>query len=53
MLKAVANLKDMIAPPVKGMDPMRQAELDRVLIELDGTANKEKLGANAILGRLG
>jgi len=50
VLKAVANVNDVIAPRVIGMDPARQAELDRTLIELDGTANKERLGANAILG---
>lgn len=50
VIKAVANVNNVIAPHVVGMDPTRQAELDRALIELDGTANKEKLGANAILG---
>jgi len=50
VLKAVANVNDVIAPRVIGMDPTRQAELDRMLIELDTTPNKEKLGANAILG---
>jgi len=38
-----------IAPKLVGMDPARQAEVDRTMIELDGTANKGKLGANAIL----
>ncbi|MGV8075407.1 MAG: phosphopyruvate hydratase [Syntrophobacteraceae bacterium] len=50
VLKAVANVNDVIAPRVIGMDPTRQGELDRMLIELDGTPNKGKLGANAILG---
>ncbi len=50
VLKAVCNVNDVIAPRVIGMDPTRQAELDRMLIELDATPNKEKLGANAILG---
>jgi len=48
--KAVANVIEVIAPRVIGMDPTRQAELDRLMIELDGTPNKGKLGANAILG---
>jgi len=50
VLKAVANVNDVIAPKLAGMDASRQAEIDRVMIELDGTANKGKLGANAILG---
>ncbi|MCK8601822.1 phosphopyruvate hydratase [Desulfoferrobacter suflitae] len=50
VLKAVANVNDVIAPQIIGRDPKRQAELDRLLIDLDGTANKENLGANAILG---
>ena len=49
-LKAVANVNEKIAPKLVGMDPARQAEIDRIMIELDGTANKGKLGANAILG---
>jgi enolase 1/2/3 len=48
--KAVANVKEIIAPALAGMDPVRQAEIDRVLIDLDGTPNKQKLGANAIVG---
>jgi enolase len=48
--KAVANVEEHIAPRVVGMDPTRQAELDAVMIELDGTPNKARLGANAILG---
>ncbi len=50
VLKAVANVNDTIAPELLGMDPARQAEIDRVMIDLDGTPNKGKLGANAILG---
>lgn len=50
VLKAVSHVNDVIAPRVLGMDPYRQAELDRLLIDLDGTPNKGKLGANAILG---
>ena len=49
-LRAVGNVKDTIFPAVKGMNAFRQAHLDRRLIELDGTPNKSKLGANAILG---
>src|SRR6266849_1564221 len=49
VLKAVRNVNDVIAPKLKGMDALAQAELDRVLIDLDGTPNKSHLGANAIL----
>jgi enolase 1/2/3 len=48
--KAVANVNGEIANAVQGLDVMDQANLDRVLIELDGTPNKGRLGANAILG---
>jgi enolase len=48
--KAVANVIDAIAPAVVGMDATAQAALDARMIELDGTPNKGKLGANAILG---
>ena len=50
VLKAVENVNKTIAPELKGMESSRQAEIDRLMIELDGTANKGKLGANAILG---
>src|SRR5450759_1154896 len=50
VLRAVANVDDVIATAVKGMDALDQAALDGALCELDGTANKGKLGANAILG---
>jgi len=50
VLKAVANVNDVIAPAVCGMGPARQAEIDHTMIDLDGTPNKAKLGANAILG---
>ncbi len=50
VLKAVANVNEVIGPKIIGMDPTRQAEIDRLMIELDGTPNKGKLGANAILG---
>ena len=48
--KAVANVNDVIAPAVTGLDALDQAALDGKLLALDGTANKDKLGANAILG---
>jgi len=48
-LKAVSNVNEVIAPKVLGFDPTKQAELDALLIALDGTPNKAKLGANAIL----
>jgi len=47
--KAVENVERVIAPAVKGHDPIDQVGVDRTLIELDGTENKGKLGANAIL----
>ncbi len=50
VLKAVDNVTQVIAAEVIGLESMEQAELDELLIELDGTPNKEKLGANAILG---
>ena len=50
VLKAVENVNRMIAPKMIGLDPARQAEIDRIMIDLDGTLNKNKLGANAILG---
>ncbi|MBD3167546.1 phosphopyruvate hydratase [bacterium] len=50
VLKAVENVNAVIAPRVLGRDAVNQVELDRLMLELDGTPNKEKLGANAILG---
>lgn len=50
VLKAVENVNKHIAPNIIGMDPFKQAEIDKLLIELDGTPNKSRLGANAILG---
>jgi enolase len=50
VLKAVSNINKLIAPKIIGMDPSRQIEVDRTMIELDGTPNKTRLGANAILG---
>lgn len=48
--KAVENVNDEIAPTLIGMDAMDQIGIDEMMIELDGTDNKSKLGANAILG---
>src|SRR5437879_2600138 len=50
VLEACKNVADVIAPAVIGLDAAEQALLDRRLVELDGTDNKSKLGANAILG---
>ncbi len=50
VLKAVSNVNNVIAPVIAGMDASKQKALDDKLIELDGTENKAKLGANAILG---
>jgi enolase len=50
VLKAVKNVNTVIAPKLKGMDPTKQKEIDALMINLDGTENKAKLGANAILG---
>ena len=50
VLTAVENVNNLIGPEVEGLNPFDQPGLDRVLIELDGTDNKGKIGANAILG---
>ncbi len=50
VLKAVANVHKKILPALVGVDITRQREIDAIMIALDGTANKSKLGANAILG---
>ena len=50
VLKAVSNVNKIIAPEIIGKDPKNQEEIDRLMIKLDGTENKAKLGANAILG---
>ncbi len=50
VLKAVAAVNDEIFPELLGMDATDQRAIDRVLIDLDGTPNKSRLGANAILG---
>jgi enolase len=48
--KAVKNVREIIAPRIREMEATDQIALDRAMIELDGTENKSKLGANAILG---
>lgn len=48
--KAVDNVNEAIADVIIGLDPTRQVEIDQAMIRLDGTPNKGKLGANAILG---
>jgi enolase len=50
VLRAVANVNGEVASALGGLDAAQQREVDRVLIELDGTTNKSRLGANAILG---
>jgi enolase len=49
VLKAVANVNDVIGPELVGMDVTAQETIDQVMLDLDGTPNKAKLGANAIL----
>src|SRR5690606_11845771 len=48
VLKAVANVNDIIATELRGVDVFEQVAIDNLLIKLDGTENKGKLGANAI-----
>src|SRR5947209_19301204 len=50
VLKAVSNVDDIIAPELIGEQAADQSAIDKILLELDGTENKSKLGANAILG---
>lgn len=50
VLNAVDNVNDVIAPEIIGMNVFDQVGIDKLMLELDGTANKGKLGANAILG---
>ena len=49
VLKAVSNVNNVIAPELVGMNALEQSKIDRKMIELDGTPNKSRLGANAIL----
>src|SRR3989338_5301798 len=48
VLTAIKNVNEIIAPKLKGKNPENQKELDELMIALDGTPNKSKLGANAI-----
>ena len=48
--KAVSNVNDIIGPKLIGKDCLNQREIDEIMLKSDGTYNKEKLGANAILG---
>ncbi len=50
VLKAVAAVNDILRPELQGSDAVDQVSIDRLLIEIDGTPNKSKLGANALLG---
>jgi enolase len=50
VLGAVANIQNKITPAIQGCDASNQVEIDRILLELDGTTNKSGLGANALLG---
>lgn len=50
VLKAISNVNDVIAPELLGLDVFEQNLIDHIMIDLDGTPNKSKLGANAILG---
>jgi len=50
VLKAVKNVNEVIAPKIIGMNAISQCQIDKLIIELDGTPNKANLGANAILG---
>ena len=50
VLKAVKNVNEVVAPVILGMDALNQRKLDETIIALDGTPNKGKLGANALLG---
>jgi enolase len=50
VLKAVDNVNDLLGPAIEGLDATAQREIDRQLIDIDGTENKANLGANALLG---
>jgi enolase len=50
VLRAIANVTDIIAPELQGLDATRQRDIDQLLREIDGTTDKSRLGANAILG---
>ena len=48
--KAIKNVNEIIAPKLEGLNPAKQEEIDKLLLELDGTKDKSNLGANAIVG---
>jgi enolase len=50
VLKAVKHVEELLAPAIRGMDAIDQPAIDKVLLQVDGTPNKGKIGANAILG---
>jgi enolase len=50
VLQAVRNVEEVVAPELEGEDAIEQREIDRILLDLDGTEDKSKLGANALLG---
>ncbi|QGU00353.1 Enolase [Candidatus Syntrophocurvum alkaliphilum] len=50
VINAVNNVNDLIAPEIIGIDVVRQIDIDEIMLDIDGTPNKSKLGANAILG---
>jgi len=50
VMKAVRNVTEIIGPKIRGEDCTHQAKIDEIMIKIDGTSNKQKLGANAILG---
>jgi len=50
VLKAVENVDKILGPAVIGMDPTDQNAVDKVMLDIDGTPNKNNMGANAILG---
>ena len=50
VLKALKNINNIISPAIIGKNALKQAEIDNIMLNLDGTQNKSKLGANAILG---
>jgi enolase len=48
--KAIANVNNILAPEIVGWDPTENRKIDKLMLQMDGTKNKDKLGANAILG---
>ncbi len=50
VLKAVSNINEILGPKLVGLDARNQSEIDRLMIEIDGTKNKQRIGANTILG---